>query len=99
MKVLINPMRCISFFIILIASRSVYAQKEVYRHRVFWTKTEINQLYPNNYGWGADVVVRSKNEQAKGGMFDHPNRQSFRLWMHYKPSALSRFSFSPVASF
>lgn len=96
MRKVINPVRHISFLILLLGYQAVYAQKEIYRHRVFWTKTEINQVYPNKFGWGADLVLRRKNELGQGTMFDQPLRESFRPWVHYQFSPGARFSFSPI---
>jgi len=89
-------MRYISFLIMLVAMQPAFAQKEVYRHRVFWSKSEINQVYPNKFGWGADLVIRRKNEMGQGNMFAEPLRESFRPWLHYQFSPYARFSFSPL---
>jgi hypothetical protein len=72
------------------------AGKTKYHHAEFWTKTEINQIFDNNWGVGIDYVHRRKNEMGEGSMFDHLLRQSVRPWVHYQFSPLARFSFSPI---
>lgn len=72
------------------------AQKTVYNHRVFWHKTEFNQIFKNHFGVGGDFVLRTKNELGQGNMFSSPLRESFRPWVHYQFSEYARLSVSPV---
>jgi len=72
------------------------AQKVIYPHTVFWNKTEINQIFDNNWGVGVDFVYRSKNELNQGGPFKAPLRESIRPWIHYQFSPYSRLSISPI---
>lgn len=70
--------------------------KLIYPHKVFWSKTEVNEIFPSGWGLGADVVIRRKNELGEGSMFKSPLRESFRPWVHYQFSPVSRFSVSPL---
>jgi len=75
----------------------LYSQgKVVYPHRVFWSKTEVNEIYDNKFGWGVDFVYRRKNEFNQGSIFSSPLRESLRPWLHYQFSPYSRFSLSPL---
>jgi hypothetical protein len=70
--------------------------KTIYPHSVFWSKTEINEIFPGNVGVGLDFVYRRKNELGSGSMFDARLRESIRPWVHYQFSPLSRLSLSPI---
>ncbi|MGE0930231.1 DUF2490 domain-containing protein [Peijinzhouia sedimentorum] len=83
-------------FIFFINSHSVIAQKVIYPHTVFWNKTEINQIFDNNWGVGLDFVYRRKNELNQGGPFKTPLRESIRPWIHYQFNSNSRLSISPI---
>lgn len=73
------------------------AQKVVYPHNVFWSKTEITQLDKNyQWGWGADVVYRRKSGLEDKSMFHVPLRFSVRPWVHYQFSPNARLSLSPI---
>jgi len=81
----------------IFCASSAHAQDKVtYPHSVFWTKTEINEIFKNKFGVGVDFVYRRKNEQNQGSMFDVRQRESFRPWVHYQFSPYARFSFSPI---
>lgn len=71
-------------------------QKVIYPHSVFWSKTEANQIFNNNFGVGVDFVYRRKNAFEQGSMFSERLRESFRPWVHYQFSPYARFSFSPI---
>jgi hypothetical protein len=70
--------------------------KVTFPHSVFWSKTEVNEIFKNGFGVGADFVYRRKNELGQGSMFDARLRESFRPWVHYQFSPYARFSFSPI---
>lgn len=70
--------------------------KVVYPHGVFWSKTEVNQILPNNFGFGVDFVYRRKNEFNTGSILATRNRESIRPWIHYQFNKNNRFSFSPI---
>jgi hypothetical protein len=72
-------------------------RKEVFSHAVFWSKLELNDfLDGGRWGWGLDGIVRRKNEEGTGSMFDAPLRESIRPWVHYQFSKNARFSLSPL---
>jgi hypothetical protein len=71
-------------------------QKVIYKHAAFWSKTEVNEIFGNNFGVGFDFVYRRKNELGEGSMFDARLRESFRPWVHYQFSPMARFSLSPI---
>jgi hypothetical protein len=90
----------LSFLLVcmIIGLSEVLAQagKTKYHHAEFWTKTEINQIFDNNWGVGIDYVHRTRNAMGEGSMFDYTLRQSVRPWIHYQFSPLARFSISPL---
>jgi hypothetical protein len=89
--------KCLFGCVILLSTDLLSQQsKVVYPHSVFWSKTEANEIFPNKWGVGADVVIRRKNEMNQGSMFDARLRESFRPWVHYQVSPYARFSFSPL---
>lgn len=83
---------------IVLLSNRIHSQdsKEVYKHDVFWHKTEINELFNYKWGVGLDFVYRSKNELQSGSMFDSHLRTSIRPWVHYQFSPNARLSFAPI---
>ncbi len=87
---------CISVFLSLTISPLLAQQKVIYPHSVFWSKTEVNQVFENKLGVGADFVYRRKNEMGEGSMFSAPLRTSIRPWVHYQFSPNARFSLSPL---
>ncbi|GAB2768989.1 hypothetical protein GCM10027275_09560 [Rhabdobacter roseus] len=87
----------------LLAASPAWAQnaKIVYPHRVFWHKSEVNEIFdrkvgPGYLGVGFDFVYRRKNVLNEGSMFRAPLRESFRPWLHYQFSQYARFSVSPL---
>jgi hypothetical protein len=95
-----NYFTIILFLIIFItksSSQEIPDQKIIYPHSVFWSKTEVNELFGDyTYGAGLDFVYRRKNEFNQGSMFDAPLRESIRPWFHYQFSPYARFSISPL---
>jgi hypothetical protein len=83
-------------FSIILFSFFSSAQKVVYPHSVFWNKTEINEIFKNNWGLGADFVFRTKSGIDNNNMFSKRLRESFRPWIHYQFSLYSRISISPI---
>ena len=73
-----------------------YGQKTTYNHVVFWNKTEVNEIFDNKWGLGADFVFRSKSGLQDNNPFSERLRESFRPWINYQFSDYSRFSFSPI---
>lgn len=72
-------------------------RKEIFPHQVFWSKVEINDILDGGrWGWGVDGVLRRKNEEGQGSMFDTPNRESLRPWIHYQFGRNARLSLSPL---
>jgi hypothetical protein len=90
------PKYFLTLFLIFYYVISVIAQKIVYPHRVFWNKTEINEIYENKFGWGVDFVFRTKSGLNDNNMFSKRLRESFRPWLHYQFTPYSRLSFSPL---
>ncbi len=88
----------IFIFLFVLTSFAVYAQQQkvIYPHTVFWSKTEVTEIFPSGWGLGGDFVYRRKNEMNKGSMFMSPLRESFRPWIHYQFSPYARFSVSPL---
>ncbi len=82
---------------LLLMTNASFSQnrKQIYHHAIFWSKTEFNHIFNNKFGLGADVVLRSKSELNSANMFKAPNRESFRLWVHYQFSENARLSISP----
>lgn len=87
-----------TFFILFLLPQSGtgQSQKVIYPHTVFWHKTEANTMINDKLGYGFDWVYRRKNEMNEGSMFDAPLRNSFRPWINYQTSKLSRLSISPI---
>lgn len=79
-----------------VAVLSAQNTKVIYPHAAFWSKTEVNEVFDNNWGVGLDFVYRRKNELGQGSMFDARLRESIRPWGHYQFSPLARFSLSPI---
>ena len=71
-------------------------QKVIYPHTVFWSKTEVNEIFKNGWGVGGDFVYRRKSGLNNNNMFDRRLRESFRPWVHYQFSPYARLSFSPL---
>lgn len=72
-------------------------RKQIFPHAVFWSKVEINDFLANGrWGWGVDGIVRRKNEEGRGSMFDAPNRESVRPWVHRQFGRNARLSVSPL---
>lgn len=86
----------LSLSIISMPSAGIAQDKIVYPHSVFWSKTEVNEIFKNNIGVGLDYVHRRKNELGTGTMFDKPLRNSFRPWIHYQFGLYARLSVSPI---
>jgi hypothetical protein len=88
----------IFLFFLFVSTQFVFSQnsKIVYPHTVFWSKTEVNQIFENGLGLGMDFVYRRKDNMNSGNMFKHPLRESIRPWVHYQFSPYARFSFSPL---
>ncbi len=72
------------------------SEKVIYPHTVFWHKTEANTMINDKFGYGIDWVLRTKNEMNEGSMFNSLLRNSFRPWITYQTSPLSRLSVSPI---
>jgi hypothetical protein len=70
--------------------------KVIYPHTVFWSKTEINEIFKNKLGLGLDFVYRRKSDLDNKNMFSLPLRESIRPWVHYQFSPYARFSLSPI---
>ena len=70
--------------------------KTIYPHGVFWSKTELNQIFDSGWGVGLDFVYRRKNEMNTGSIFKLPMRESIRPWIHYQFSPVARLSLSPI---
>jgi hypothetical protein len=89
-----------TIFFLLFATNGTFLyaqqQKVIYPHTVFWSKTEVTEIFPSGWGLGGDFVYRRKNEMNKGSMFMSPLRESFRPWIHYQFSPYARFSLSPL---
>ncbi|MBK9255129.1 MAG: DUF2490 domain-containing protein [Saprospiraceae bacterium] len=94
----ILPHLFLLFFFNLSFCPELYSQdsKVVYPHGVFWSKLEVNQIFDNKIGIGADFVLRRKNAFNEGSIFDLALRESFRPWIHYQFSPYARLSFSPL---
>lgn len=81
----------------LLISGYATAQKTVYKHNTFWSKTEVNQIFEEKkWGLGFDFIYRTKNELGEGSRFTSMMRESYRPWIHYQFSPLARFSVSPI---
>ncbi len=73
------------------------ARKEVFNTQSLWTKFEVNDFQDRGpLGWGADGIIRRKNELGRGSIVQSPMRESFRPWVHYNFSPYARLSISPI---
>lgn len=71
--------------------------KVIYPHNVFWSKTEVNDIFSGgHWGYGLDFVYRRKSSLTDPSMFAEPLRESIRPWVHYQFSPYARLSFSPL---
>lgn len=92
-----HSFKIILFFLIVLNFNVGQAQEKVtYPHSVFWSKTEVNEIFKSGFGVGADFVYRRKNELGQGSMFDARLRESLRPWIHYQFSPYARLSISPM---
>ncbi len=95
----LNQMKRFSFLIVACLAclpLGAQNQKVIYNHAAFWSKTEINEIFSNQWGVGFDFVYRRKNELGQGSMFAARLRESYRPWVHYQFSPLARLSLSPI---
>lgn len=94
-------------FVVFISGNMLFAQrtvvipnqKIVYPHAVFWSKTEVNEIFKNGespWGVGMDIVYRRKSGLHDNNMFSERLRESFRPWVHYQFNPSARFSVSPL---
>lgn len=83
-------------FLLFFDEVTAQSEKTIYDHAVFWHKTEINEMFNENWGVGVDYVYRSKNQLNEGSMFQSHLRTSIRPWVHYQFNKNARFSFSPI---
>lgn len=74
-------------------------EKTVFNHKAFWSKTEVTQIFDNNWGVGVDYIFRSNNELNQGSIFSNWHRHSVRPWIHYQFDKNLRVSISPLAYF
>lgn len=87
------------FFFVLALYSPLFSQgneKQVNRHFVFWHKTEIHEFIKGKWGVGFDFVLRTKNAEGKGHLFQYRNRESYRPWISYQFTPNARLSLSPV---
>jgi hypothetical protein len=73
--------------------------KIIYNHAVFWSKTEVNEIFRNGespFGAGLDFVYRRKSGLNNNNMISERLRESIRPWVHYQFSPSARFSLSPL---
>lgn len=87
--------------ILILLSCAGHAQdaKKVYNHQTFWHKTEFAQFFNQNWGVGADLVIRRKDTFEGGSMISNPLRESIRPWLHYQFTSTKRLSLSPIGMF
>jgi len=87
---------------LVISNLDIFSQnQEIFNHSVFWSKTEVNEIFfeegkQEAWGAGLDFVYRRKNEMGEGSMFDARLRESIRPWVHYQFSPYVRLSVSPI---
>jgi len=87
-------------FILLLVSNKLFGQeKVVFSNRAFWSKSEVTQIFENNWGLGLDYIFRSTNTLNRGSIFDNWHRHSFRPWIHYQFDKNLRVSVSPIGYF
>jgi hypothetical protein len=84
---------------LLTTSAHAQQQKVNYPHAALWTKSEVTQIFENNWGVGADVIFRSFNEFNEGHWFQSLHRFSFRPWVHRQFGSSLRVWLSPIAYF
>jgi hypothetical protein len=73
------------------------AQKIVYRHQVFWGKLEAHDFLNNGkWGYGLDLVTRTRDDLAPSTRFSTLNRFGIRPWVNYQFNENVRFSLSPL---
>ncbi|HMP93341.1 MAG TPA: DUF2490 domain-containing protein [Phnomibacter sp.] len=73
------------------------AQKQVYKHQVFWSKIEGHEFFNNSaWGIGADLVLRYRSTVGDNSPFSIRNRLGIRPWINYQPHDNFRVSLSPI---
>lgn len=73
--------------------------KIIYPHKAFWLKSEVTQIFDNNWGVGIDYFFRSSNTLGQGSIFDRWHRHSYRPWVYYQFDKNLRASISPLSYF
>lgn len=74
--------------------------KQVFDHRIAWSKLEINDFGDaGTWGWGIDGIVRRKSIPGDGSVIAAPLRESVRPWVHYQFGPYARLSVSPLGYF
>lgn len=93
-------LRLVFLVILSIAWSGISSQtsKVIYPHAVFWSKTEVNELFGTAGPWGLgfDFVFRSKSGLDDKFMFSERLRESYRPWIHYQFGPNARLSISPL---
>lgn len=70
--------------------------RTIHKHAVFWHKAEVTEIFPSQWGLGADFVYRRKSTLDSRNPFETHMRTSIRPWVHYQFSPYARLSLSPV---
>jgi len=86
-------------FLIWPAMLRAQQAKVNFPHAALWTKTEVTQIFENNWGVGTDVIFRGIDQFDQGHWFQSLHRFSFRPWVHRQFGSSLRISLSPIAYF
>jgi hypothetical protein len=81
-----------------------YAQPEKYSplsNRILYSKYTIADFFKDGgkWVWELDVVYRRQSELNQSNFYMHPLRLSFRPWIAYQFTKLTRVSFNPIGVF
>jgi hypothetical protein len=93
----------IGFLLFSIHFSVLYAQqeKEFLDNRVLYTKYYVADFFSENtkWAWEADVVYRRQSELGQSNFWSEPLRLSFRPWIAYQFTKMTRVSFNPIGIF
>jgi hypothetical protein len=90
---------CILFILSLFHADVLAQQKaDILQNRVLYTKYYVGDFMNDTtrWAWELDVVYRRQSELNMGNFWAHPLRYSFRPWIAYQFTKMTRVSFNPI---
>lgn len=79
-------------------SMSLAQERESFDNRALYTKWYAADFFSDTskWAWEVDVVYRRQSELGESDIWSNPLRYSFRPWIAYQFTKLTRVSFNPV---